>query len=69
MLKICMRRSLIISASVKPYAHGDNFAEQSSIKDIMLSEVFIVCGQIFLRKLSFVALRRISSMFIDFCHK
>ena len=53
----------------KTGAHGEDFAEQSSTNETLLSKILTVCGQFLLRNCSFVAVRQISSMFDHFCHE
>ena len=52
-----------------PNAHGEDFVEQSSTNETFLSRILTVCGQYLLRNCSFVAVRKISSMFNNFCHE
>ena len=48
---------------IKPGTHGEDFAEQSSKNETFLSKILTVCGQFFVINCSFVAVRKISSMF------
>ena len=54
---------------VKPGAHGEDFVEQSSTNETFLSKTLTVYGQFLVSNCSFVALRKISSMFDNFCHE
>ena len=38
----CLVRTLAMSGCLKPGAHGENFAEQSSTNDILLSKILII---------------------------
>ena len=54
---------------LKPGAHGEDFAEQNSTNETVLSKILTVCGQFLLRNCPFVAVMKISSMFDNFCHE
>ena len=44
-------------------------SRQSSTNETFLSKILTICGQFLLRNCSFVVVRKISSMFYNFCHK
>ena len=54
---------------LSPGAHGEDLAEQISTSGTFFNKILTVCGQFLLRNCSFVVVRKIISMFDNFCHE
>ena len=61
------KKNLENQYSLKTGERGEDIAEQSSTNETVLSRILSVCSQFLLKNCSFMAVRKIFSMFNNFC--